>query len=175
MLLRPNDEPDLWGSLFAECERSAFHLETLDAYAVASESEPLRRFLDGEPADTSWFDPWRAVLADATGRGVSVRRVRVVTQPLTDYHRWLLTLTPENITAGEDIRYLPRHLAGEVPTEDFWLFDDSRVAFHARDARNRGLAMVVTTDPGLVRYCVQTRDQLWPSATAFDEYAGSLR
>ncbi|MFD6223671.1 DUF6879 family protein [Nocardia asteroides] len=173
MLLRLNDEPDLWGSLFAGCKRAAFHLETLDAYAVASESEPLRRFLAGEPADTSWFDPWRTLMQDATGRGVAVGRVRVVTEPLGDYQRWLLTLTPENISAGEDIRYLPRHLAGPVPTEDYWLFDDERVAFHARDAENRGLAMVVTDDPGLVEYAIAHRNRLWALATPFAQYTAT--
>ncbi|MFI8976220.1 DUF6879 family protein [Nocardia asteroides] len=173
MLLRLNDEPDLWVSLFAECKRAAFHLETLDAYAVASESEPLRQFLAGEPADTGWFDPWRTLMQDSTDRGVTVRRVRVVTEPLSDYQRWLSTLTPENIAAGEDIRYLPRHLAGQVPTEDYWLFDDERVAFHARDADNRGLAMVVTDDPGLVQYAIDQRNRLWELATPFAEYAGS--
>ncbi|MFE9786259.1 DUF6879 family protein [Nocardia salmonicida] len=173
MLLRLIDEPDLWGSLFAECECEAFHLETLDAYAVASESEPLRQFLAGEPSDTSWFDPWRKLMQDTTSRGATVRRVRVVTEPLSDYHRWLLTLTPENITAGEDIRYLPRHLAGQAPTEDYWLFDDDRVAFHARDAADRGLAMVVTDDPGLVQYCIDQRNRLWELATPFADYAGS--
>ncbi|MEV6061909.1 DUF6879 family protein [Nocardia asteroides] len=134
MLLRLNDEPDLWGSLFAECKRAAFHLETLDPYAVASESE---------------------------------------SEPLSDYQRWLLTLTPENIAAGEDIRYLPRHLAGRVPTEDYRLFDDERVAFHARDADNRGLAMVVSDDPGLVEYAIDHRNRLWELATPFTEYTGS--
>ncbi|MFD6102664.1 DUF6879 family protein [Nocardia salmonicida] len=171
MLLRLNDEPDLWGSLFAECERDAFHLETLDAYAVASESEPLRMFLAGERSDTRWFDPWRKLVQDTTSRGVGVSRVRVVTEPVSDYHRWLLTLTPENIEAGEDIRYLPRHLVGEAASEDYWLFDDSRVAFHARDSGNSGIGLVVTDDPGLVGYCIAQRNRLWELATPFAEYA----
>ncbi|WP_419150650.1 DUF6879 family protein [Nocardia vinacea] len=65
----------------------------------------------------------------------------MVTEPHTDYHRWLLTLTPQNIEAGEDIRYLPRYLAGEVQAEDYWLLDDERVAFHARDDEGRGLGV----------------------------------
>ncbi|WP_373283227.1 DUF6879 family protein [Nocardia vinacea] len=35
--------------------------------------------------------------------------------PLSGYHRWLLSITGRNIESGENIRYLPRHLAGEVP------------------------------------------------------------
>ncbi|WP_255495192.1 DUF6879 family protein [Nocardia sp. GTS18] len=171
MLLRLNDEPDLWESLFAECGREAFHLETLDAYSVASESEPLRRFLAGEPPDNTWFDPWRSLVRYTTRRGVAIRRVRVLTEPVSDYHRWILTLNPESIEAGEDIRYLPRHNAGEPPlTEDYWLLDSSRVAFHARDSATRGRGVVVTEDPGLVGYCVEQRNRVWELATPFSEY-----
>lgn len=40
---------DPWPDLFDACQRSAFHLEVRDAYAVPNESERLRRFRNGEP------------------------------------------------------------------------------------------------------------------------------
>lgn len=168
MLLLQNDPfPDLLRS----CTREAFHLEVRDSYGVAVESEPLRAFLSGGPEDDyEWFGPWRSLVEATTRRGVAVRRVRVVTEPLTDYHRWMLTVTPENIKAGEDIRYLPRQRAGRAPAEDYWLLDDDRVAFHARDADGRGLGLVVTTDPWIVDYCVDVKQRLWERATRFDDY-----
>lgn len=42
----------------------------------------------------------------------------------SQYQRWLLALATLNAKAGEDIRYLPRHLAGDVPADSFWLLDD---------------------------------------------------
>src|SRR5215469_10984030 len=44
----------------------------------------------------------------ATARGVRIRRVRVVSEPLSEYIRWEHALTQINIEAGEDIRWLPR-------------------------------------------------------------------
>ncbi|WP_348537602.1 DUF6879 family protein [Nocardia cyriacigeorgica] len=38
---------DPYPELLRTCKREAFHLEVLDSYGVAVESEPLRRFLAG--------------------------------------------------------------------------------------------------------------------------------
>ncbi|WP_040783426.1 DUF6879 family protein [Nocardia pneumoniae] len=169
LLLQGDPYPDLLRS----CQHEAFHLEVRDSYGVAVESEPLRRFLNGEPArDLEWFGPWRSLIEETTGRGVAVRRVRVLTEPHTDYHRWMLTTTPENIHAGEDIRYLPRHLADTVPDEDYWLLDDERVAFHVRDSDGRGLGVAVTSDAWIVDHCVSVKRRLWELATPFEDYAG---
>nr|WP_297628963.1 DUF6879 family protein [Nocardia sp.] len=145
---------------------------------MPSESEPLRRFLDGEPRsdtpDKSW-KVWSSLVGDATGRGVVVSRIRVVTVPLSDYQRWLSTETQENIDVGEAIRYLSRHLvsAGQVPADDFWLFDDSTVAFNLVDQAGKPAGAAVTTDPSIAAYCWQVKQHLWAMATPFDEYFDS--
>ncbi|WP_433679640.1 DUF6879 family protein [Nocardia sp. CA-119907] len=170
LLLQGDPYPDLLRS----CQREAFHLEVRDSYGVAVESEPLRRFLDGEQAGGfEWFRPWRSLIEETTGRGVAVRRVRVLTEPHTDYHRWMLTTTPQNIQAGEDIRYLPRQLAEDVPAEDYWLLDDERVAFHARDVEGRGLGVTITSDAWIVDHCVSVKRRLWELATPFEDYAAT--
>jgi hypothetical protein len=101
-------------------------------------------------------------------------RVRVVTIPHSDYQRWLLSVTGGNVEAGEDIRYVPRHLAGEVPPDDWWLIDNERVVFNLVDekgAQADGLA--ITTDPRIVEYCQSVKQRLWRSATPYAEYVGS--
>ncbi|MGW0180118.1 DUF6879 family protein [Nocardia sp. NPDC003345] len=169
-MLLQQDDP--FPALLHSCIREAFHLEVRDSYGVAVESGPLQAFLSGNSEDDyQWFRPWRSLVEATTRRGVAVRRVRVVTEPITDYHRWMLTVTPENIKAGEDIRYLPRHRAGQVPVEDYWLLDDERVAFHARDPDGRGVGLVLTTDPWIVDYCVDVKQRLWESATRFADYS----
>ncbi|MCP2315328.1 hypothetical protein APR12_000658 [Nocardia amikacinitolerans] len=170
MRLRPKDEPELWQKLFRELERDAFHLEVRDSYAVPNESERLRRFLAGEPPlDTR--TPWQDLMRETTGRGVSVSRVRVVTVPHSDYQRWLLSVTVHNVAAGEDIRYLPRHLAGEVPPDDWWLMDDERVVYNLTDAAGAPAGLGETTDPRIVEYCRSVRQRLWASAIPYAEYA----
>ncbi|CCF61780.1 DUF6879 family protein [Nocardia cyriacigeorgica] len=160
--------------LFRQAERSAFHLETKDAYDVAEEDPQLERFLDGhDDDDYEWFRPWLDLMRDATSKGIAVSRVRVVTVPLTDYHRWLLSITPENQHAGEDIRYLARHRAGDVPSDDWWLFDDSVVAYNLVDGSGRAIGVGVTDDPHTVDRCRSVRQRLWEIATPYAEFAHS--
>lgn len=175
MELRQNNP---WPDLFRDAQRSAFHMEVRDTYAVPSESEPLRRFLTGEPrsdeADDSW-KAWSSLVHGCTGRGVTVSRIRVVTVPHSDYQRWLLTETRDNIEAGEDIRYLPRHLVSpdQVPTDDFWLFDDTTAAFNLVDKAGKPAGAGITTDPNIAAYCQRSKQQLWSMAIPFGEYYDS--
>lgn len=158
---------------FRACQRSAFHLEVRDAYTTATESEPLRRFLSGEPTPTDYAErPWVQFMRETVARGVTVSRVRVVTEPHSDYQRWLLSITAGNVAAGEDIRYVPRHQAADVPSDDWWLFDDQQVAFNLVDEGGRPTGMAVTTDPGIVRYCLGVQNRLWELAIPFVDYAG---
>lgn len=160
-----------WPDLFGECHREAFHLEVRDAYAVANESEPFRRFLNEEPDDYAWFEPWLQLMKETTSRGVAVTRVRIVTVPHTDYTRFSLAVSNLNIGAGEDIRYLPRHEAGEVSTDDFWLFDDNQVVFNLVDENGRNEeAAALTADAGIVKHCRRLKQQFWSLATPYREY-----
>ncbi|UGT40179.1 hypothetical protein LTV02_29715 [Nocardia yamanashiensis] len=163
---------DDWDHLFHECRQSAFHMEVRDTYAVASESEPLRRFLAGEPPPDYDKSDWTGLIREMTGRGVVVNRVRVITVPHSDYQRWLLSVTDENVEAGEDIRYLPRHLvdAADVPRDDWWLFDGTRVAFNLVDQAGRPAGVAVTTDPKIAAYCGDVKDRLMSMATPYREY-----
>jgi hypothetical protein len=158
--------------LFGWAERSAFHLETRDSYDVADENPQLARFLEGHRDDDyAWFQPWLTLMREATNRGVKVSRVRVVTTPLPDYHRWLLSITPESSRAGEDIRYVPRDSAGELPADDWWLYDDSMVAFNVVDRNGAGAGVATTDDPHIVAYCRSVRDRLWAVAMPYAEFA----
>ncbi|GAB2684204.1 hypothetical protein GCM10027089_00880 [Nocardia thraciensis] len=54
-----SSDPALWSSLFRECRRDAFYLETRDSYSVPHEAERLRCYLNGEPppsTKTPWHD-----------------------------------------------------------------------------------------------------------------------
>ncbi|MGN2640048.1 DUF6879 family protein [Nocardia takedensis] len=168
MLLVENDP---WPDWFRGLRRSAFHLEVRDSYSEPAENERLRAFLAGEEPPEEEPVPWHALMRETTQRGVSVSRVRVVTEPLSDYHRWLLTITARNIASGEDIRYVPRHLAGTVPADDFWLFDDEWVVYNVVDEIGRPRGAAVTIDPSVAEYARASRDRLWTSAVPFSSYA----
>ncbi|MFB8002460.1 DUF6879 family protein [Nocardia sp. NPDC056000] len=154
-----------------DCQFDAFHLEVRDTYAVPSESEELRRFLNGEPPTVDYSSrPWVEAIRDTTARGVTVRRVRVLSVPHSDYQRWLLSITGGNVDAGEDIRYLPRHLADKVPADDWWIYDDARVAFNLVDGGGKPDGMALTSDPAIVDHCRAVRDRLWQQAIPFADY-----
>ncbi|MFI2285300.1 DUF6879 family protein [Nocardia beijingensis] len=155
--------------LLRTCKREAFHLEVLDSYAEPNEHEPFRRFLADEPDDFAWFQPWTELVQETTSRGVAVTRVRIVTEPHTDYTRFALAVAALNVRAGEDIRYLPRHHAGEVPSDDYWLLDDETVVFSAF-GESGGWSGAATTDPHIAAYCRGLRARFWPLATPFPEY-----
>lgn len=155
------------------CERRrAFHLELRDVYNVESEDEPFGRWQRGEPDDYAWHQDWANFVRQATAVGVQFQRVRLANVPHSDYIRWGLDISPLNIEAGEDIRYLPRHLAHdiELPDEDFWLLDDDKLilSVFSPDGRTGGFAG--PSFPDLLRRCIVVRDQVWERAIPYAQY-----
>lgn len=156
-------------------ERDAFHLELKDAYATAIEDGPFAKWLKGEPDDFAWLQPWQARIRNATQAGKTVRRVRVISEPLTDYIKWEHSSTVLNLEFGEDIRWLPRHhlpneIAFPVNGNDWWLFDDRLVAVgHFRDDGSvQGHEIIA--DRVVVADCMGVRDQLWAIAIPHSKY-----
>lgn len=163
---------DAFDDLFRTFARTAFHLEVQDTYSTPEESEPFRRFLDGEPDDFAWHQPWLKLIEGTTSAGRSVTRARVVTVPHVDYTRWGLAVAELNIAAGEDIRWLPRHLAVDLslPLDDFWLFDDERVVFTVFEPGGRFAGGAQTVDPFIVERCCQAQRQVWARAIPHATY-----
>ncbi|MFI1917662.1 DUF6879 family protein [Nocardia sp. NPDC020380] len=159
--------------LFRNCRRRAFHLEVQDSYAVEDEAEALAKFLEtGEfEYDPEW-QHWDDLMREVTESGRLVQRVRVVTEPHTDYTRFLYATTGSNIDSGEDIRWLPRHAIApaELTTDDWWLFDDDAVAFTTFRPDETLGGFAVTRDPKIVEYCRTVRDRVWPLAIPHAEY-----
>lgn len=168
MLLAPGEFNQLWDTF----EHTAFKLETRDRYDVPSEQESLRRFLAGQPDPDRAARPWLARMKAATGQGKRVTRVRVVSEPHSDYVRWLLAGTPLNAEAGEDIRYVPRPLADKagLPERDFALFDSRTLVLLNFDEQDRPLPHELVDDPAeVVRYS-RVRDSAWRHAVPYGEY-----
>jgi len=154
-------------------EHAAFRLESRERYVDEEEREPLRRFLAGEPPDDAWFMDWYQAVARLAAEGRRMERVRVVSEPHSDYTRFGIDLACRlNVPAGEDIRYLPRHRADELglPAEDFWLLDSSRVLTLHFDG-DVLLGAELITAPALVVRHARWRDAAWNNAVPVREYA----
>lgn len=155
------------------CNRKrAFHLEQRDTYNVAAEDEAFGRWLRGEPDDYAWHADWLDFVRQATAAGVQLQRVRLASVPHSDYVRWGLDVSPLNIEAGEDIRYLPRHLAEGIglPDEDFWLLDEDVLVLSVFSADGRTGGFARPSSPELLRQCVAVRDQVWERAVPYAQY-----
>ncbi len=164
--------PQALAELYDTFEHTVFKLEVRDRYNVPGEQASLRRFLAQEPDPERATRPWLAKMKAATEAGKRVERVRVVTEPHSNYIRWEIAGTPYNLGAGEDIRYLPRLRAKEagLPDHDFCLFDSRRLVLLNFDADDRPLEHELTTDPALVVQHCYWRDVAWHYAVPYSEY-----
>lgn len=160
--------------LFEDFEHAAFRLEVRDRYNMPDESRGFELFLRGlpDPEEDELMGPWCDMVRRATADGKRFERVRVVTEPHSDYIRFEIAGTHLNVAAGEDIRYVPRGRTArlDLPEHDYWMFDSRVVALMHFDADDRLLGAELITDPELVvRHCYW-RDVAWHHATPHDEY-----
>ncbi|SHL58504.1 DUF6879 family protein [Actinacidiphila paucisporea] len=156
--------------------RSAVHLELRDSYML--DDPGYLAYQQGRRLDiadrASWWNGWHDAVAAAAARGVTVRRARVVSEPLHPYGLYEYDLTPGNLAAGEDVRWLSRRRAADLllPAVDFWVFDDETVLLHhftgggrlADDGRE------YRTDAALAKTFSGAFEAVWERATPHAEY-----
>jgi hypothetical protein len=158
--------------MFAACHKSAVHLEMRDVYTP---DDPV--FLDwksGKPLDvlSEWRD-WYDLMVATTRRGVRVRRARVISEPITDFIRHEYESTGQlNIPAGEEVRWLPRRMAGGLllPANDIWIFDSHTVRFGYFAGDGTYLGQELTTDRKLAEKCSSAFESVWRIAIDHDAY-----
>jgi hypothetical protein len=168
---------DDFAGIFDWFRESAFRLETLDHYAMLYEEEAIQRFLAGKPRDTSYIAGWLERVAAARDAGRRMRRVHVITEPLSDYLRFEITGYRLNVDAGEDVRILPRRASGALtlPDHDFWLFDNQHVVGMDYDGDGAFLGAELVDDSGAAaRYCAW-RDTALGAAIPYDRYVAEHR
>lgn len=158
-----------FAELFRTFERSAWRWECQGTYREPDEREPLQAWRDGHPT-YAFMDDWLAQIRQQTAEGKTFERVRMLTEPPTEYLRWLFGFTHLNIEAGEDIRWIGEDQAHKLgaPDHDFYLFDDRLVALLHFD--DNGVAGAeVTDEPGIVADRRRWRDLVWSVAVPHDQ------
>jgi hypothetical protein len=160
-----------FSELIASAITSAAHLEMRDAYTP---SDPLYQdWLAGRPIPEPALPEWRDLVRTHALRGVRFRRVRVVSEPVSDYIRYEHYITDAtNVAAGEDVRWLPRRRASDLclPGNDFWLFDDRLIRFHHFSGDGEMVEDELVTDPGVIRMCTQAFEAVWGRAVTHADY-----
>lgn len=169
----PSNVPP-FAELLGACKTSAIHLEMRDVYYSNERFESWQR---GHRIDwddrASWWDPFHQTVVDAVARGVSVRRARVVSEPVTDYIRWEHYVTTANVEAGEQVRWLPRRQATDLslPGNDFWVFDGRLARVHHFAGDGTLVGHELADDPALMAHCVAAFKRVWERAIPHETYA----
>ncbi|MFD5699913.1 DUF6879 family protein [Streptomyces lasiicapitis] len=165
-----------WNELLGAAQRSAVHLEMRDAYAVDNEKGPFAAWRDGvrqSPDDlASWWRPWHSLIADTVNRGVVVRRARIVSEPVSEYTRFLYDGTFKNVIAGEQVRWLPRRQASDIALSgnDFWLIDEQLVRWNHFTGEGASAGGEISTDPAVARLCADAFEAVWERAIPHENY-----
>ncbi|MEV8313792.1 DUF6879 family protein [Streptomyces sp. NPDC059900] len=168
----PSSAPS-FAELLANCHRSAVHLEMRDSYATNDRFEAWQRGARINWDDrASWWHPYDQLIADTVARGVSIRRARIVSEPVTEYIKWEHYVTRANTTAGEQVRWLPRRMASDLALSgnDFWAFDNTLLRIHHFSGDGAVVEDEITDDPATVKLCVSAFEAVWQRATPHDDY-----
>lgn len=168
-----SQEPRL-DELMRSCKDSAVHLELRDGYM---RSDPMYlawqagdRYFQADRA--SWWHPWLKLVAETTGRGVTVRRARVVSEPISEYIRFEYDVTFRNEAVGEQVRWLSRRRTTDLalPGNDFWLFDGALVLVHHFSGEGDKVGAELVQEPAVVKLCASAFEAVWERATPHNEY-----
>jgi hypothetical protein len=151
---------------------AAFRLEVRRSYGIPSEDAAFQTFLAGDDPGADWLSDWLGGVREKTAAGRRIERVRVVDEPPSNFLRFELSVTPYNLEAGEDIRYLPRGAAEELalPNEDFWLFDARTVLILNFNDDDQFSGTKPITDPVKVAPYASAREVAWRNALSYQAY-----
>jgi Family of unknown function (DUF6879) len=163
---------EAFDELLVSFTREAVHLETRDSYGTAVELPHMARWADGEPDDLKWLQGWCGSLREHLRAGHSVRRARIVSEPLSDYQRWSYSIAHPMVDAGEDIRWVPRRLVSLIalPGNDFYLFDDRLVVFLLYAGNGLAVDRLVSTEAADIQLCRSSFENVWRLAIPHREY-----
>jgi hypothetical protein len=147
-----------------------------DHYGVAAEADDFRAWLatghlDTDPGSPDWA-PWVDLVSHTVARGVAVRRARIVSEPVSDYIRYEHASTTVNLQAGEDVRWLPRRQASDIPLpgNDFWLFDSQTIRWGYFSGDGAMVGHEISDDPAAAKLCANAFDAVWSRATPHHHY-----
>ncbi|MFI6500173.1 DUF6879 family protein [Nonomuraea typhae] len=157
--------------LLAAASSSAVKLEMRDSY------------LTGDPGYLAWqegdvaaavkcYDDWAATVRTTVSRGVDMRRVRVVSEPVYAYIHFEYAVTDGvNILPGEKIRWLPRHQADMLlPANDVWIIDGQRLVWLFFDGNGDLAGSSLDDDPGRVAACLSAFNTAWEAGIDHSDY-----
>ena len=159
-----------FGEQFSLVKQSSWRWECQGDYPVDHES--MRHWRANQVTNDPEDSEWVRYIRELRAASIPFERVRMVTEPLTDYLAWMLAITNSNIDAGEDIRWCKESVAHELgmPDYDFYIFDDNRVVIFHHDSEKVFTHAEVIDDEASVAAHRALRDKVWPYAVRHREF-----
>jgi Family of unknown function (DUF6879) len=146
-----------------------------DSYAVNAGT--VAAWLAGDTARidaevTRWQDDVVAVVA----RRSRTRRIRVASEPLSDYHRFVYAVSSAGVGVGDDLRWLPRRLTSTLalPGNDFFVLDGELVIFNVLDGNDGRAEIQFYDEPDVVKFCLDAFEAAWSAAIPHDQYTPAV-
>ncbi|MET7796085.1 DUF6879 family protein [Streptomyces decoyicus] len=172
--MKPSSVPP-FTELIKDCHRSAVHLEMRDVYGVASEADDFAEWQARgriSPESVERRRAWMDLVRETVGRGVTMRRARVVSMPASEYIRYEHAGTYLNVEAGEQIRWLPRRDAATLalPGADLWLLDDRLIRFGHFSGDGASAGHELNEDPEVIKFCANAFEAVWERATPHERF-----
>jgi hypothetical protein len=154
------------------CTMSAVHLEMRDIYTPSDPWFLAWRAGDHEEFQRRLARPWLELVRQVTSRGVTARRARVISEPVTEYIRFEHATTGSNVAAGEQVSWLPRRNASDLllPGNDCWIFDSRLVRFAYFSGDGDFLGAELSDDPVAVKQCATAFEAVWARAVPHGKY-----
>ncbi|MCN9239560.1 hypothetical protein NGF19_01970 [Streptomyces sp. RY43-2] len=172
--MKPSSVPP-FSELIGNCHRSAVHLELRDTYEGYDDGG---RFAEWKreggitPAFVEDFRAWTDLVRETVARGVEMRRVRVVSVPVTEYIRFEYEAAHLNQEAGEQVRWLPRSDAATllVPGADLWIFDGRLIRFGHFTGDGALVRNEMCQDPSVIKKFSEAFEAVWQRATPHERF-----
>jgi hypothetical protein len=146
-------------------------LELRDSYRVDQEDLEAWRAGDYIALEAS-YGGWRDEVAAMAASGRTLRRVRVVSEPLSEYQQMAVRFSGAAVEAGEDLRWLPRRLTSTLalPGNDCFVLDGKLAMFNVLDGDNDRFEIQLYDDVEVVRFCLQAFESAWALAVPHREF-----
>ncbi|WP_242891065.1 DUF6879 family protein [Actinomadura litoris] len=154
-------------ALVAGAVASRWKLELRDRYGI----DISRLAADPEAAQAV-----RAGAVEATAKraaaGVVMRRIKMISEPASEYMRGAYEFSSQLVEAGEDIRWLPRRLASSLflPGNDMFVIDGAFVMFNLHDGDDGPSGQQWDDDATLVARCREAFEAAWAVALPHKDY-----
>lgn len=161
---------------FDGMRREAFRLQQLQSYAGVRGPE-WTAWQEGRPIPpiTAESSPFQGKVACWTAEGKRVYDVHIIDWPLAEYTRYALAVIPMCEWDGSETFMVDRDVHPDLATltEDFWMFDEDRVAVMNYDENE---AFVGATTPVLpISDYIARRNLAMKHAVPFDEWMHAHR